>query len=55
MNDFEPSEIDALKQVARERMAFDTIRNKVKSTWIWVVATGALTCWALWDKIFEVK
>jgi hypothetical protein len=46
-----PEEIVALKQVAKERMAYDIIKLKFKSNWIWAVATGALAVWALWDHI----
>jgi len=52
--DFEPSEIEALKRVAKERMAYDTITQKLKSAWIWAVAVGVISVWALSDKIYAL-
>ena len=51
MNEFNPDEYEALKKVAKERMAYDTITTKLKNNWIWVVGAGALSIWALWDNI----
>lgn len=48
---FEFSELDALKKVAKERMAYDTLTNKIKTNWIWLVGSGVLTLFLLWDKI----
>ena len=50
-DDFEPSELQALKKVAQERIAYDTLTNKLKQNWIWGVGAGILALWALWDKI----
>lgn len=49
--EFDKEEIEALRQVAKERIAYDTIKLKLKNNWIWAVATGALAVWALWDNI----
>lgn len=51
MSDFNEDEIEALKKVAREKMAYDTITQKFKNTWVWGVGAGILAVWALWDKI----
>jgi len=51
MNDFTPDEHEALKQVAREKMAYNTLTNKIKQNWVWGVGAGVLGLWALWDRI----
>jgi len=51
MNEFDEDEIEALRQIAKERIAYTTIKNKLKNNWIWAVATGVLALWALWDQI----
>lgn len=53
-DDFEPSELEALRKVARERIAYDTLTNKVKQNWIWAVGAGVLTIWALWDNVHSL-
>jgi len=51
MNDFDEDEVEALRRMAKERIAYDTIVQKIKTSWIWAVGAGALTLWALWDNI----
>jgi hypothetical protein len=51
MNDFDEDEVEALKKMANERMAYDTIFTKFKNSWVWVVGAGVLTLWALWDNV----
>jgi hypothetical protein len=57
--EFDKKELEALKKIASERIAYDTLTNKLKSNWIWIVGGGVLTIWALWDKfhalLFTVK
>lgn len=50
---FDQEEIDALRKIAKERIAYDTITSKLKNNWIWVVATGVLTIWAVSDHIIN--
>jgi len=51
LEEFDKDEIEALRQIAKERIAYTTITTKIKNNWIWVVATGVLAVWALWDQI----
>lgn len=44
VKDFSKDELDALKQVARERMAYGVLTNKMKSSWVWAIG-GALLAW----------
>ena len=53
MNEFNEDEVEALRKVAKERIAYDTIQNKLKTHWIWIIGAGALSLWALWDKLHE--
>lgn len=49
--EFDKKEIEALKKIATERIAYDTLTQKLKTNWIWIVGGGVLTIWALWDKV----
>lgn len=49
--EFDKKEIEALKEVATERIVYDTLTQKLKTNWIWIIGSSVLTIWALWDKI----
>lgn len=51
MEEFDKDEIEALRKIAKERIAYDTITNKVKSSWIWIVGGGAVSIFIFWEKI----
>lgn len=40
-----------MKQLIQERQTMNSITAAIKSSAIWVVVGGALTCWYLWDKV----
>ncbi len=48
---FDKREIEILKKVATERIAYDTLTQKLKTNWIWIVGAGILAIWGLWDKV----
>lgn len=45
------SEAETLKQLIKEREAYNFLINKLKTYWIFTVATGVLVVWALYDKL----
>lgn len=47
-------ELELFKKIMAREAAWNYFESKIKSTWIWVVAGGILTVWALWDKIMKV-
>lgn len=51
MNEFDQDEYEALRKMAKERIAYDTIFAKWKNTWVWGVGAGLLGLFLLWDKI----
>lgn len=44
-------EVELFKKILAREAAWNYFESVVKSTWIWVVAGGILTLWALSDKI----
>lgn len=42
---------ETVRQIIRERQAMGFIKSWLTTSWVWVVAGGVLTVWALWDKI----
>ena len=44
------SEYRVMRQIIKERETYDNFRIKLQSNWIWFIAGGILTVWALWDK-----
>lgn len=48
------SEADLLKEIIKEREAYNFIINKVKSYWVFTVAAGVLVVWALYEKLVPV-
>jgi uncharacterized membrane protein len=40
-----------MKQLIKERQTMNSITAAIKSSAIWVVVGGVLTCWYLWDKV----
>lgn len=48
---FRKEELEVLKAIIKEREAYNLFMNKIKSTWIWVIAGGVVTLLVLWEKI----
>lgn len=46
-------EAEIIRQMIRERQAMNYIKGWVSTWWVWMVAGGILSVWALWDKIFH--
>lgn len=44
-----------LREMLQERSAYSWLTNKLKSLWIFAVAAGVLTIWALGDKIKSIN
>lgn len=40
-----------MKQLIKERQTMNNITAILKASWVWVVVSGVLGCWYLWDKI----
>lgn len=49
------SEYDTLRELLKREEAYNYFTSKVKSFWVWTVAGGVLTVWALWDQFVAVK
>lgn len=45
------SQYAVLKNMLKREEAYGTFVGMIKSNWIFVVAGGVLSLWALWDKI----
>jgi len=45
------SQYVVLKNMLRREEAYGTFVGMIKSNWIFIVAGGVLSLWALWDKI----
>ena len=48
------SEAETLKQLIKEREAYNFLINKLKTYWIFTVAGGVLVVWALYEKLVPV-
>lgn len=48
------SEAETLKQLIKEREAYNFLINKLKTYWIFTVAGGILVVWALYEKFVSV-
>jgi len=47
-----PKEDDeVLKEIIKEREAYNYLTSKLKSLWIWAVVSGAISIFILWDHI----
>lgn len=44
------SEVETLRDMIKEREAYNYLINKLKTYWIFTVAGGVLVIWALYDK-----
>ncbi len=42
-----------LKEVLKREEVYGWVAVKIKSFWVWAVAGGILTVWALFDKIVD--
>lgn len=47
-------EAELVRQMIRERQAMNYFKGWLTTWWVWIVAGGVLTCWALWEKLFKV-
>lgn len=52
--EFSKDELDALKKLAKERVAYDTITGKIKGSWIIFIGGGILAWFTLSDKIIAL-
>jgi len=48
------SEYRVMRQIIKERETYDNFRIKLQSNWIWFVAGGLLTLFALWEKFHSL-
>jgi hypothetical protein len=48
------SEALVLKDIIKEREAYNFLINRLKTYWVFTVAGGVLVVWALYEKIFPV-
>ena len=48
------SEADTLKEIIKEREAYNYLTNKLKTYWIFTVAGGLLVVWALYEKLVPI-
>lgn len=44
------SEYKVMRELIKERETYNNLVHKLKTNWIWFIAGGILTLWALWDK-----
>jgi len=42
---------EVLKEIIKEREAYNYLTSKLKSLWIWAVVSGAISIFILWDHI----
>lgn len=42
---------EILKEIIKERKAYNYLTSKLKSLWIWAVVSGAISMFILWDHI----
>lgn len=42
---------EVLKEIIKEREAYNYLTSKLKSFWIWAVVSGAISMFILWDHI----
>ena len=42
---------DVMRQMIRERETMNNITAVLKNTWVWVVVTGAVALFTLWDTV----
>ena len=42
---------DVMRQMIRERETMNNITAVLKNTWVWVVVTGAVAVFTLWDAL----
>lgn len=45
------AEAEVLRKMIKREETYNNVTGMFKSSWIWVVAGGCLTLFALWDKI----
>lgn len=45
------SEAKVLKEMIREREAYNFFTNKIKTWWVWALAGGIITLIALWETL----
>ena len=48
------SEADTLKEIIKEREAYNYLINKLKTYWIFTVVGGVLVVWALYEKLVPI-
>lgn len=44
---------ETLRTMLERERTYSNITNYLKSFWVWAVAGGILTIWALWDQLFK--
>lgn len=47
------SEYKVMREIIQERETYNNLVLKLKTNWIWFIAGGLLTLFALWDRFHE--